>query len=183
MKALKISTLFLLVGLMAACSGSKYGSKVKDPYGDLQSTKKFWRGGGKGDSKDQTIAKGKADLNAKADLAGQVNTTMKQVTDQYLSQNENEGGFDLADKFQSLIRQVMNTEIADLRKLGEKTFYSDETDRYTVFIGYEIKKKAMLKFMKKQVKLENAADKPERELMEKIIDAEILRLEQEEGAD
>jgi hypothetical protein len=173
---------FLVFGLalmlLSGCASSKYGAKVENPYAKLTSNKKFWRGSGMGQSREINIAEGKADLQAKAELAGQVNTTMKQVADQYLSQNENEAAFDLGAKFQSITRQVMNTNIADLRKIGEKQYYNDAEQQYTVFTAYEIKKKAMLKFMKKQAKLADFESAAERELIEKLIDLEIEKAEE-----
>ena len=106
-------------------------------------------------------------------LAGQVNTTMKQVADQYLGQTENADAADVADKFQSLVRQVMNTDIADLRKIGEQKYFNEKEGRYTVFIAYEIKKNAMLRFMKKQARVDKTVNERQRALIEKIIDEEI----------
>ncbi len=51
---------------------------------------------------------------------------MKQVADQYLGQTENEKAADVADKFQSLVRQVMNTNMADLRKMGEEKYFNEK---------------------------------------------------------
>jgi hypothetical protein len=175
---------FLLGILMvvASCSPKPYGSKVKEPFkGNAYETNaRFWRASGKGVSSQDNIAKGKADIDAKSQLAGQVNTTMKQVADQYLGQTENAQAADVADKFQSLVRQVMNTELADLRKMGEQKFYNDKTKEYTVFIAYEIKKNAMLRFMKKQAKVDKTVNERQRELIEKIIDEE---LEKADAAD
>jgi len=171
-------TLFALILLVAAaCSSSVLGKKVNEPFqgNAYESNNRFWRGTGKGASSQDNIARGKADIDAKAQLAGQVNTTMKQVTDQYLGQTENAEAADVADKFQSLVRAVMNTNIADLRKMGEKKFYNEEKKEYTVFIAYEIKKNAMLRFMKKQAKVEEKITERQRELIEKIVDEEIAK--------
>lgn len=178
---MKLRNLFTCVGMaliVVACSPKPYGSKVKEPFqgNAYESNNRFWRASGKGESSKDNIARSKADLDAKAMLAGQVNTTMKQVADQYLGQTENERAADVADKFQSLVRQVMNTEIADLRKIGERKFYNDKTREYTVFIAYEIKKNAMLRFMKKQAKVDKTINERQRELIEKIIDEEIGKL-------
>jgi hypothetical protein len=171
-------TLFVLIVLVTvACSSSVLGKKVNEPFqgNAYESNNRFWRGTGKGASSQDNIARGKADIDAKAQLAGQVNTTMKQVTDQYLGQTENAEAADVADKFQSLVRAVMNTNIADLRKMGEKKFYNEEKKEYTVFIAYEIKKNAMLRFMKKQAKVEEKITERQRELIEKIVDEEIAK--------
>lgn len=173
-------SLLLLVG----CSSNPMGKKVKEPFrgNAYESNNRFFRGTGKGVSSQDNIARGKADIDAKAQLAGQVNTTMKQVADQYLGQTENEKGADVADKFQSLVRQVMNTEIADLRKIGEQKFYNENTKEYTVFIAYEIKKNAMLRFMKKQAKVDKTIDERQRAVIEKIIDEELKKADEADAS-
>lgn len=166
---------FLSLLALSACSSGILGKKVKEPFqgSAYESNNRFWRGTGKGVSSQDNIARGKADIDAKAQLGGQVNTTMKQVADQYLGQTENEKAADVADKFQSLVRQTMNTNISDLRKMDEKKFFNEKTNEYTVFIAYEIKKNAMLRFMKKQAKTDKTIDERQREVIEKIIDEEI----------
>jgi hypothetical protein len=170
--------LIILSGLViGACSSGVLGKKVKEPFqgNAYESNNRFWRGTGKGTSSQDNIARGKADLDAKAQLAGQVNTTMKQVADQYLTDTGNERAADVADKFQSLVRQVMNTDISDLRKIGEQKYYNEKTKEYTVFIAYEIKKNAMLRFMKKQAKVDQTINERQRDLIEKIIDEELKK--------
>jgi hypothetical protein len=171
---------FLIV--LGACSSGVLGKKVKEPFmgNAYESNNRFWRGTGKGSSSQDNIARSKADLDAKAQLAGQINTTMKQVADQYLSDTGNERAADIADKFQSLVRQVMNTNMSDLRKIGEKKFYNEQTKEYTVFMAYEIKKNAMLRFMKRQAKVDQTINERQRDLIEKIIDEELSKLEEEE---
>lgn len=166
--------------LFAACASGTLGKKVNEPFqgNAYESNNRFFRGTGKGSSSQDNIARGKADIEAKAQLAGQVNTTMKQVADQYLGQTENEKAADVADKFQSLVRQVMNTNIADLRKMGEKKFYNEKTNEYSVFIAYEIKKNAMLRFLKKQAKVDKTIDERQREVIEKILDDELLKADE-----
>jgi hypothetical protein len=167
------------------CASSPLGQKVKEPFrgNAYESNNRFFRATGKGVSSQDNIARGKADIEAKAQLAGQVNTTMKQVADQYLGQTESEKAADVADKFQSLVRQVMNTDIADLRKIGEEKYFNEKTKEYSVFIAYEIKKNAMLRFMKKQAKVDKTIDERQREVIEKIIDEEIQKAEEADGAD
>ena len=146
-----------------------------------ESNNRFFRASGKGTSSQDNIARGKADIDAKTILAGQINTTMKQVADQYLGQTENERAADVADKFQSLARQVMNTDMADLRKIGEKKYYNDKTKEYTVFIAYEIKKNAMFRFMKKQAKVDQTINERQMDLINKILDEQIKATEDEGG--
>lgn len=183
MKTLNTITITLFMLSLIACGVSgTLGKKVREPFSGsaYESNARFWRGTGKGSSSQDNIARGKADIDAKAQLAGQVNTTMKQVADQYLGQTENERAADVADKFQSLVRQVMNTNISDLRKIGEEKYYNEETKTYTVFMAYEIKKNAMLRFMKKQAKVDQTINERQRDLIEKIIDEELAKVDDEE---
>jgi hypothetical protein len=172
-------SLITFVVVCLGCSSGPLGQKVKEPFrgNAYESNNRFFRATGKGVSSQDNIARGKADIEAKAQLAGQVNITMKQVADQYLGQTENEKAADVADKFQSLFRQVMNTDIADLRKIGEEKYFNEKTKEYSVFIAYEIKKNAMLRFMKKQAKVDKTIDERQREVIEKIIDEEIEKLD------
>jgi hypothetical protein len=178
--AMKTTILSLLaLALLASCASSPFGKKVNEPFtgNAYESNNRFFRATGKGESSSENIARGKADIEAKTMLGGQVNTTMKQVADNYMGQTENERGADVAEKFQSLARQVMNTELADLRKVGEKKYYNQKENRYTVFIAYEIKKNAMFRFMKKQASLDTSLNEKQQELIQKILD------EQEKAAD
>jgi hypothetical protein len=183
LKGHHITAVFLLF-VLASCASGSFGKRVREPFqgAAYESNNRFFRASGKGESSQDNIARGKADIEAKAQLAGQVNTTMKQVADQYLGQTENERAADVADKFQSLVRQVMNTDIADLRKTGEKKYFDKNENKYTVFIAYEIKKNAMLRFMKKQAKTDQSINEKQRELIEKIIDEELKEAEEEESS-
>lgn len=177
MKTIVKVCIVLLTLTAVSCMSNTLGKKVREPFqgNAYESNNRWWRGTGKGSSSQDNIARSKADLEAKAQLAGQVNTTMKQVADQYLGQTENEKGADVADKFQSLVRQTMNTNISDLRKMGEQKYYNEETKEYTVFMAYEIKKNAMLRFMKKQAKVDQTIDERQRKIIEEIIDEEIKK--------
>lgn len=173
----------VLLALMAttflACS-SLPGKRIREPFSGsaYESNNRFFRGTGKGESTQDNIARGKADLEAKAQLAGQVGTTMKQVADQYLGQVENGAGADVADKFQSLVRQVMDTNMADLRKIGEEKFFNKEDKKYIVYIAYEINKNAMFRFMKKQARIDGKLSERQLEWIDKILDEEIKKTEQ-----
>ncbi len=175
---MKIKLLFPVVAIVllaTACTSGILGKKVREPFQGkaYESNNRFFRGTGKGESSQDNIARGKADIEAKAQLAGQVQTTMKQVSDQYLGQTGNESAADVADKFQSLVRAVMNTNIADLRKIGEEKYYNEKEKKYTVFMAYEIKKNAMFRFMKKQAKVDNTINEKQMQLIDKILDEQI----------
>lgn len=170
--------LFILAGMVACNSKSPMGQKVKEPFtgSKYESNNNYFRGTGKGESSKDNIARSKADLEAKNQLAAQVSTTMKNVSDQYLGSTENAEGAEVADKFQSLTRQVMNTGLADLRKIDEVKYLNGTN--YTVYVAYEIKKNAMFKFMKKQAKTDSQIDKETLKTMEAILDQQIEATEE-----
>ena len=177
----KIVWCISLVAVLSSCASSPFGQKVKEPFqgNAYESNNRFFRGTGKGESSQENIARGKADIEAKTYLASQVNTTMKQVADQYLGQTQNETGAGVADKFQTLAREVMSTSLADLRKIGEQKYYNKKEKKYTVFIAYEIKKNAMFRFMKKQAKTNQQIDERQQEVIQKILDEELKKTEKE----
>ncbi len=157
--------------LAGACSStSPMGEKVKEPFTSSKylSNSRYFRATGKGVSQKDNIARSKADIDAKNQMAGQVGTTLQNLTDQYLADTQNESASDVADKFQSLTRQVMSTDLADLRKIGEEKYYN--RSEYSVFIAYEINKNAMFRFMKKSAKTDAKVSKEELKIMEAILD-------------
>ena len=177
---MRLPIIFLVI--LSGCASGPFGKKVSEPFqgNAYESNNRFFRGTGKGQSSSDNIARGKADIEAKTYLAGQVNTTMKQVADNYQGQTENERGADVAEKFQSLAREVMNTDLADLRKIGEKKYYDKKENKYTVFIAYEIKKNAMFRFMKKQAAVDKTINEKQQDLIQKILDEELKKTEDED---
>lgn len=175
--------LVLAAAALPACkSKSPAGDKVKMPFtgGKYESNNRFFRGTGTGVSTKQNIARSKSDLDAKNQLAGQVGTNIRAVTDQYLGQTENGQAADVADKFQTLVREVMNTEIGDLRKIGEEVRLNGTSKEYTVYTAYEIKKNAMFRFMKKQARVNTKLDEAARKRIEEILDEEIRKADLED---
>jgi hypothetical protein len=169
----------LIVGLSACNNTSHLGTEVKEPFSGskYESNNRWFRAVGKGVSMKDNIAESKADMDAKTELAGQVGTTMKNVTDQYASETGFGDNAEITEKFQGLSRQVMNTQLADLRKIDQKKFFDGED--YTVYIAYEIKKAAMFRFMKKQARIDDKINDSTRKAIEEILDEEIERLESE----
>lgn len=139
--------------MLSSCGGTKqYGDKVDTPFSSskYESSRRYFRAVGKGQSTSERVASKKSAMAAKTDIASQVSVTMKSVADDYLHENANANASEVYSKLESLSREVMSTELADLRKTGTKTYYDKEKNTYTVFMAYEINKKSMLKFMKKR---------------------------------
>ena len=171
---------FLIVStliVVTSCKSSSYGKETKDPFSSSKymTDKKHFRASGKGQSSKDNVAEKKADIDAKSDIASQVNVTMKELADAYMSQTENDNSAEVFEKFQSLSREVVNTNLSDLRKVDQKKYFNGE--RYTVFVLYEINKKQMFKYMKKQAKTQKYVDKKTEKLIEDIIDEELSKID------
>lgn len=177
-----VALLAAMACTLPACkTASPAGEKVKMPFSGskYESNNRWFRGTGTGVSIKQNIARSKADLDARNQLAAQVGTTVKAVTDQYLGQTENVGAAEVGDKFQTLVREVMNTEMADLRKIGEETYHNPETQAYTVYVAYEIRKAAMWRFMKQQARTNAKVSAQELKVMDELLDQQIKAAEAE----
>lgn len=190
MSLLRNASILAIAGLallsVPACKSGKKttaaGTKVEMPFtgNKYESNNRFFRGTGTGLSVKQNIARSKSDLEAKQQLAAQVGTNVRAVTDQYLGQTENAQAADVADKFQSLVREVMDTQIGDLRKIGEEVRQNQTTQEYTVYTAYEIKKNAMFRFLKKQAQTNQKLDDAARKRIEEILDEEIKKADLED---
>jgi hypothetical protein len=170
---------FTAIFALNACQSNKFlGSKVKEPFsGDkYESNNRYFRGVGKGESKDQNISESKAELQAKKEMAQQMSTTIKGVTDQHMSETEVGQASEITEKFESLIREVTNTKLADLRKIGQEQYKNSEGN-YTTYVAYEIHKKHMYRYLKQQAKLNQKLNEAERKEIEAIIDEELKKAE------
>lgn len=168
----------LLLALSSCGAKSPMGDKVKEPFSGSQyeSNNRFFRAVGKATSSKDNIARNRADIDAKGRIAGQVETNIRRVADDYIAETGNANGSEIAEKFQSLTREVMNTQIADLRLIGEEKYFNGT--EYTAFVAYEIKKNAMFRFMKKQARTDAKIDKQTLKAIEEILDAQIAATEE-----
>ena len=118
------------------------------------------------------IATSKAELEARQRLAQQVNTTIQVVSDNYVQDVGVASASDVMDRFESLVREVTNTTLADLRMLGREK-YVDEAGTYTVFVAYEIKKSAMYRLLKKQNRISSKLSADEKDQIDAYLDQAI----------
>ena len=103
---------------------------------------RHFRAVGMGQSTNLSIAKSKAELEARKSMAQQVETNLKVVSDNYASEVVGNQGSEALERFQTLAREVTNTNIGDIRTLGEDIRQLEDKS-YRVHIALEIKKKAM----------------------------------------
>ena len=177
MKFFPLSFLSALLLLISGCSAS-VGTKINEPFSGKKYTSnaKYFRATGNGVSTRDAVASSKADIEAKKDLAQQVTTTIQVVTDAYAQDVQGEHVDQAIERFETLSREITNTTIGDLRKLGEKKFLLDD-GKYSVYVAYEIKKSAMFRFLKKKAKLDDKISPMARTQIINMCDSEIEKLE------
>ena len=173
----RILSLFSLL-LLVSCASSEFGTQVKEPFmgAKYESNARFFRAVGKGSSKMDNIATSKAELEVRQRLAQQISTTIQVVSDSYSQDVGVETASDVMDRFESLVREVTNTNLADLRMMGREK-YKNAEGVYTVFVAYEIKKTAMYRHLKKQNRIANNLSDSEKDQINAYLDRVIEEAE------
>jgi hypothetical protein len=132
-----------------------------------------------GKSPDLATAKKIAFQNAKSEMAANINSTIKRVTDQYTNQRTVGNKQEFENKFEELAREVVNLEISNVREIGEKIF--KETDgSFSYWIAIEAGKKTI--FDKVDAKISNDAKLKldyDKQKFQNIFDAEMKKLADE----
>lgn len=176
----KLTAYFLLsLLLFTACkSGEKLGEKVKEPFTSNKyfSSSRYWRSTGSGSSADLSIAKQKALLEARKNLASEVQTNIKALADQYMKQQDI-GEREIFEKsFEQLSREVLNTQIANASVFDHQTLKA-ANGQYIHYVAMEAHKKDMFRTMKRinESKSELTAD--QRKQLDKMIEAQLQALE------
>ena len=93
-----------------------------------------------GKSPDISTAKKIAFQNAKSEMAGNINSVMKRVTDQYTNQRTVGNTQEFENKFEELAREVVNLEMSNVKEIGEK-IYKEPDGGYSYWIAIEANKK------------------------------------------
>jgi hypothetical protein len=141
----------------------------------------FFRARNVGKSPDLATAKKIALNNAKSELASNIQTTIKKVTDQYTNQRTISNKQEFENKFEELSREVTNLTISNIRVKDEKVF-KEEDGSYTYWVAIEADKKNIFDNIERKIsndaKLKLDYDKKK---FEEIFNAEMKKLAQEQG--
>ena len=156
MKTIKLLTIpALALSLLAVSCKSKKPVSVAKQEGLIEITTPFdskeyrsdeenFRSKQSGKSPDLATAKKIAYQNARAEMAGNINATVKRVTDQYTNQRTVGNAQEFENKFEELSREVVNLEMSNVKELGQKTFQDPSDKAYIVWIALESNKKSVL---------------------------------------
>lgn len=108
------------------CSGPEY-----------QSDDNFFRANNLGESADQATSKKKALSNAKADLAGFIETTLKATFDSYVKDSEMNNVSAVLEKYEGLSREVVNQKLNGVKVICEKQTVT-KNNTYKTYIALEL---------------------------------------------
>jgi hypothetical protein len=187
-KLLAIPAFALLV--MTGCKSKKPVSVAKQeglieistPFDskEYRSDDENFRSKQSGKSPDLATAKKIAYQNSRAEMAANINATVKRVTDQYTNQRTIGNKQEFENKFEELSREVVNLEMSNVKELGQKTF-QDPSDRgYIVWIALEENKKSVFDKIDAKIssdsKLRQDYDKKK---FQEIFDAEMKKMADE----
>ena len=186
----------LLIGVLAlslsSCKSKKNVTPIEKSTGAVEisvpfSSKEYYsdkdnfRAKSSGNSVDLQTSKKIAMQNAKSEMAGLIQTTIKKVTDQYTQQRQIGNQQEFNNKFEELAREVTNQQLTDIAVIGEKLF-KEPNGTYTYWIAIEANKQVVLNGIEKSVsnqkKLEQDYDKKK---FEEIFNSEMDKLAKERG--
>ncbi|MFO0356505.1 MAG: hypothetical protein ACK50A_06080 [Sphingobacteriaceae bacterium] len=140
----------------------------------------FYRAKNLGKSPDMAAAKKIALNNAKSEMASNIQTMIKKVTDQYTNQRTVGKDQEYENKFEELAREVTNQSLANVRVKDEKIF-QEANGSYTYWVAIEADKKEVFKTIDSKIsadkKLQVDYDKAK---FQQIFDAEMKKLASEQ---
>ncbi len=137
----------LLMFLVSACGSSQQATNIAEEEEQLvtfycdgpeyRSDAANFRSNAIGESRDQMVARKKAMSNAKAALAGQIQTVIKGATDNYINSREFNNVEEVEERFESLNREVINQQLNDVRTICQKHTRTKE-GKYKTYVAVEM---------------------------------------------
>ena len=191
MKTIKFLAIPAIALVLAAGCKSKKPVTVAKQEGLIEITTPFdskeyrsdeenFRSKQSGKSPDLATAKKIAYQNARAEMAANINATVKRVTDQYTNQRTVGNTQEFENKFEELSREVVNLEMSNVKELGQKTFQDPSDKAYIVWIALEANKKGVFDKIDAKIssdsKLKLDYDKQK---FQQIFDSEMKKLGEE----
>lgn len=184
--------MLVLCGVMAATAlhaqGKKktVGKKVKEPFSDVRSDKKFFRAVTNAESPRIDIAKMRSETATKAKLGALISTTVKQVTDQYVEQLSVGNKTEVNEKFQAMTRTVTNQTLVGINIKDQECFTKKSKEGELTYNCYTVLELSKEEFQEAQDKAISKDDKLklsyDRKKYEETFDKEMDKLEKTEAA-
>jgi len=142
---------FGLILALGGCKSKKETTAVQAPVADageklievycsgpeFQSGDDYFRANSVGESADQATSKKKALSNAKADLAGFIETTLKSTFDNYIKDSEMNNVPEVLEKYEGLSREVVNQKLNGIKVICEKQTVT-KNNTYKTYVAIEL---------------------------------------------
>jgi hypothetical protein len=165
------------------CKGAKSvqsdSTEVSVPFSgkEFRTDKEYFRASQSGKSPDLATAKKIALQNAKAELAGNIQSLIKAVTENYTNQRTVGDKQEFENKFEENARTVVNQTLNDVKVIGEKVF-KEKDGKYTYYMAIEMSKEPVINNVadriSKDAKLQLDFDKHQ---FQKVFDEEMEKFE------
>lgn len=155
----------ILVGLLvlsaASCRSKKEEKPIDAPKGEVKvevlcsgpkyfTDKDFFRANSVGESPDQANSKRMALSNARLELAGQIEVTLKAVIDNYFNDVNSAGKQEYIAKYEGLSREVINQSISGTKTICEE-LTKTATGKYKTYIAIELNNGALLSTLNNRI--------------------------------
>jgi len=144
---LMIAAAFLLSVGLSGCGSKKKATNVAKEEEELitfycdgeeyRTDKKAFRANAIGESSDQMVARKKAMSNAKAALAGQIETVIKGTTDNYVNSREFNNVEEVEERFETLNREVINQQLNHVKTICQKHTRTNK-GKYKTYLAIEM---------------------------------------------
>lgn len=159
MKTNKLTNIFLAVVVLffaASCGSNKKVASSSPTTGmtkvptiplsglEYQTNKEFFRAKSSGKSPDMATAKKIALNNAKTEIAGLIQSTIKAVTDNYTNQRSVANAQDFENKFEVLSREVVSQKLSDISIIGEELYQDKATGTNEYWVAIAVSKESIL---------------------------------------
>jgi hypothetical protein len=168
-----------ITGCGGAKSAQSASTEVTVPLSgkEFQTDKDFFRASQSGKSPDLATAKKIALQNAKTELAGNIQSLIKAVTENYTNQRTVGDKQEFENKFEENARAVINQTLNDVKIIGEKVF-KEKDGKYTYYVAIEMSKEPVVNKVadriSKDAKLQLDFDKHQ---FQKVFDEEMEKFE------
>jgi hypothetical protein len=129
------------------------GEKLIEVYcsgPEFQSNDDVFRANNLGESADQATSKKKALNNAKTDLAGFIQTTLKATFDNYVKDYEMNNNPEVLEKYEGLSREVINQQLNGIKVICEKQTVT-QNNTYKTYIAIELSGEDIVKSMNERL--------------------------------
>jgi predicted transposase YbfD/YdcC len=158
---LMIAAAFIMSVGLSGCGSKKKATNVAKEEEELityycsgpdyRTDKKNFRANAIGESSDQMVARKKAMSNAKAALAGQIETVIKGTTDNYVNSREFNNTEEVEERFESLNREVINQQLNNVKTICQKHTRNKKSGKYKTYLAIEMNVDALEEAMKQKL--------------------------------